>query len=101
MKALKGDVPTRARDVVAAGCDIALNCWGRMDEMVDIADILGDISDKAQQRLDHAMATLDVERPEAEFAELLCGRAHVCTPVTDQSRMPSSAWKKKTEQYER
>ena len=23
------------------------------------------------------------------------GRAHVWTPVTDQSRMPSSAWKKK------
>src|SRR5258706_4768849 len=22
------------------------------------------------------------------------GRAHVCTPVTDQSRMPSSAWQK-------
>ena len=27
--------------------------------------------------------------------ELRIGRAHVWTPVTDQSRMPSSAWKKK------
>jgi len=27
------------------------------------------------------------------------GRAHVWTPVTDQSRMPSSAWKKKKLNY--
>ena len=27
------------------------------------------------------------------------GRAHVWTPVTDQSRMPSSAWKKKKKTY--
>lgn len=74
MKALKGDVPSRARDVVAAGCDIALNCWGRMDEMVAIADILGDIGDDARRRLDDAMASLNTERQEAELAELLSRR---------------------------
>jgi len=31
-----------------------------------------------------------------EEINLEIGRAHVWTPVTDQSRMPSSAWKKKT-----
>ncbi|SIO11653.1 beta-N-acetylhexosaminidase [Parasphingorhabdus marina DSM 22363] len=74
MKALKGDVPTRARDVVAAGCDIALNCWGRMDEMVAIADILGEIGLQARRRLDDAMASLESEGHEAELAELLSRR---------------------------
>src|SRR6185295_14313550 len=33
MEALKGDFASRARDVVAAGCDLALHCSGKMDEM--------------------------------------------------------------------
>ncbi len=74
MKALKGEVPERARDVVAAGCDIALNCWGRMDEMVGIADLLGEISDKSRARLDKAMATLDKAGGQVELAELLSRR---------------------------
>lgn len=74
MKALKGDVPSRARDVVAAGCDIALNCWGRMDEMVGIAELLGEISDKSRQRLNGAMAMTIVESQLVELAELLSRR---------------------------
>jgi beta-N-acetylhexosaminidase len=74
MKALKGEVPERARDVVAAGCDIALNCWGRMDEMVGIANLLGEISDKSRARLDKAMATLDKASGQVELAELLSRR---------------------------
>jgi beta-N-acetylhexosaminidase len=74
MKALKGEVPERARDVVAAGCDIALNCWGRMDEMVGIADLLGEISDKSRERLDKAMATLGQAGEQVELVELLSRR---------------------------
>ncbi len=55
MKALQGDVPTRALDCVEAGCDIALNCWGRMHEMREIARILPDITDAAKTRLDRAL----------------------------------------------
>jgi len=73
MKALSGDVPTRARDVVAAGCDIALNCWGRMDEMTGIANLLGDISDKGRARLNEAMMVTS-SYEEAEMAELLSRR---------------------------
>jgi len=71
MKALKGEVPERARDVVAAGCDIALNCWGRMDEMVGIANLLGEISEKSRSRLDKAMETLNDAGEEVDLAELL------------------------------
>lgn len=74
MKALKGDVPSRARDVVAAGCDIALNCWGRMDEMVATVELLDDISAASRQRLDRAMAVQNTDRQRAELAELLSRR---------------------------
>lgn len=64
MNALKGDVPQRAADCVAAGCDIALNCWGRFDEMVAIANLLPEITADARARLDAAMATI---RPVDHF----------------------------------
>ena len=34
-----------------------------------------------------------------ERFEVQIGRAHVWTPVTDVSRMPSSAWKKKMDEH--
>jgi beta-N-acetylhexosaminidase len=58
MKALDGDVPSRAADCVAAGCDVALNCWGRFDEMVAIAEALPEITPDARARLTAAMATI-------------------------------------------
>ncbi|NJM51540.1 MAG: glycoside hydrolase family 3 protein [Sphingomonadales bacterium] len=57
MQALSGDVSDRAAGCVAAGCDIALNCWGRMDEMERIAAKLPEISDVALERLNRAMAS--------------------------------------------
>ena len=42
---------------------------------------------------------VSLEHPEAlENLHREIGRAHVWTPVTGESRMPSSAWKKKTNQ---
>ncbi len=61
MKALKGDIPALAAGVVAAGCDLALNCWGRMEDMVGIATLLPEISEASRARLDRAMAS--VQRP--------------------------------------
>ena len=58
MKALNGPADQLAEAVVAAGCDLALNCWGRMDEMVAIADRLPTISDAAAERLARAMASV-------------------------------------------
>ncbi|WP_443971741.1 beta-N-acetylhexosaminidase [Sphingobium sp. CR28] len=58
MKALEGDMAARAAGVIEAGCDLALNCWGRMDDMVAIARALPTMSDVARERLDRAMATI-------------------------------------------
>ena len=73
MKALKGERGDVAAAVVAAGCDLALDCWARMDEMVSIASKLGEISPASRRRLDAAMAT--VAKPDqARFAELIAKR---------------------------
>lgn len=75
MQALTGDVPSRAVDCVAAGCDLALNCWGRFDEMVTIVERLPDITLRARQRLDSAMATIKpVDFVEERLVELLTKR---------------------------
>ncbi|WP_375402924.1 glycoside hydrolase family 3 N-terminal domain-containing protein [uncultured Sphingomonas sp.] len=72
MKALSGTAGQKAAGAVAAGCDIALDCWARMAEMEDIAASLGEISDRSRVRLDRAMATMT--SPEGDFAELIAKR---------------------------
>ena len=60
MKALSGDLPTRAAAVLAAGCDIALNCWGRLDDMKGIAEQVPAMTAEATGRLARACAPLRV-----------------------------------------
>ena len=56
MEALDGTVPERAARAIAAGCDIALNCWAKMDDMVGIAQALPTMSDATTARLERALA---------------------------------------------
>lgn len=58
MKALKGGIPALAAAVVEAGCDLALNCWAKMDDMMGIAEALPDIGEAATARLDRALAAI-------------------------------------------
>jgi len=75
MKALKGDIPSLAAGVVEAGCDLALNCWARMDEMIGIAERLPDIGAISRARLDRAMATIAAGREtEGGMLETLLAR---------------------------
>lgn len=74
MKALDGEVADRAANCVAAGCDIALNCWGRMDEMVAIAKALPGITAIGRERLDRAMATIAPVDDFAALPELIAKR---------------------------
>lgn len=66
MKALNGAADELAAGVIAAGCDLALNCWGRMDEMTVIAARLPEMSAAARERLDRAMATIGAG-PDADW----------------------------------
>jgi beta-N-acetylhexosaminidase len=74
MQALKGDVPSRAAGAVAAGCDIALNCWGRMDEMIGIANILPSMTEAGYDRLARAMATIASVEDFGGMADLIAKR---------------------------
>lgn len=74
MKALKGSIPELAAATVAAGCDLALNCWGRMDDMVGIARLLPDIGTEAKARLDRAMASSGAPPGGPPLEELLATR---------------------------
>ncbi len=74
MKALQGEVADRAAGCVAAGCDAALNCWGRMDEMVAIAGKVGSLSPRGEERLAVAMASIGAVPDIAELPDLLAKR---------------------------
>lgn len=71
MKALSGTVPSRAADAVAAGCDIALNCWAKMDDMIGIANALDPISTLSRARLEGAMDRISGAHDPRQFAVLV------------------------------
>lgn len=72
MKALSGSAGDKAAGAIAAGCDVVLDCWARMDEMAEIVDRLPEMGEGSRGRLDRAMATL---RPaEGDFDELVARR---------------------------
>jgi len=72
MKALTGTPGEKAAGAIAAGCDLVLDCWGRMDEMIEIAGRLGEIAPRSRERLDRAMAGRGA--PQGDLAELIAKR---------------------------
>ncbi len=56
MNALAGTIGERARDIVAAGCDIVLHCNGVMAEMQAVVAEAPILSGKSKARADAAMA---------------------------------------------
>ena len=68
MEALTGGPGERAAGVVAAGCDVALHCSGKMDEMVAVAAAVPAMSDEGEARLRRAMASARAEEG-LSFAE--------------------------------
>ncbi len=56
MKALAGPVPQRGAAALQAGCDVALNCWGRIDDMRGLAEVLPSASADCLRRLTSAMS---------------------------------------------
>lgn len=83
MEALSGTIPQRAARSIAAGCDIALNCWAKMDDMVGIAAALPGITQAAAGRLERALAATALAAPDmAGQGALLARRDALLAPVS-------------------
>jgi beta-N-acetylhexosaminidase len=81
MKALSGGFAERARDALAAGCDVILHCNGDPAEMRAVAEGASTLSVEAQRRAAAAMSRIakgpesfDVEEGRARFAAACEGR---------------------------
>ena len=74
MQALSGPFGARARGAVEAGCDVALHCSGKMEEMIDVAAAIGPMSDSSRERLARAMATIRGAAPQGSYEELAARR---------------------------
>ena len=77
MQALSGPVPDRAEAALAAGCDVVLNCWAKMDDMAPMAERLPPMTDKALERLERAMAGFGPIVPEAAAFDTLIAKRDV------------------------
>jgi len=74
MEALAGDHGARAAACVAAGCDVALHCDGKMENMVSVANAVGALTPEAEARLARAMAMRFTPDDEMDFAEAVAKR---------------------------
>jgi beta-N-acetylhexosaminidase len=74
MEALQGDFASRAAGVVAAGCDVALHCSGKMDEMIAVASAVPAMSAEGHDRLARAMAGTRIDLDNVDFAEEISKR---------------------------
>lgn len=70
MKALSGTPADKACGALAAGCDLVLDCWARMDEMVAIANAVPAMTKIARERLAKSMAGVTPGRVD-RMAELV------------------------------
>ena len=74
MEALDGTIPERSALAHAAGCDIVLNCWAKMDDMKGICEALPTMSDTTKARLDRALEPTQIRDNLGEASDLLAKR---------------------------
>jgi beta-N-acetylhexosaminidase len=80
MNALSGTLAERTRASLAAGCDVALHCNGKMDEMQAVASESPELSGKAAQRAAAALAArkpaaaIDLADARKQFAAMMAGQ---------------------------
>jgi beta-N-acetylhexosaminidase len=63
MNALAGSLAERTRALLAAGCDMVLHCNGKLDEMQDVARETPELTGKALERANRALASRHQPRP--------------------------------------
>jgi len=69
MNALTGSQAERAAACVAAGCDAALPCNGVLEDNIEIAKALPELSVEGAERLARAMALTFTPQGGMDFAE--------------------------------
>ena len=74
MEALAGDHGQRAAACVAAGCDVALHCDGKIENMILVANAVPALSAEGEARLSRAMAMRFTPDDEMDFAEAVAKR---------------------------
>jgi beta-N-acetylhexosaminidase len=63
MNALSGNIAERTRAIFAAGCDMALHCNGNIEEMREVAGQTPELSDRALERANAALAARKAPQP--------------------------------------
>ena len=79
MKALSGEIGNLACEAQAAGCDVVLNCWAKMDDMVAIAEKMSAPSSQTLDRIERVMRGLTNTNPSETFK----GRQHALLAQRD------------------
>jgi beta-N-acetylhexosaminidase len=74
MQALAGTIPERADRALAAGGDIGLNCWAKLDDMTAIAERCGAMTELTAARLERVHAAMGDPVDAIETTELLAKR---------------------------
>lgn len=74
MEALSGSIPERSERAIAAGCDLVLNCWAKMDDMTGIVERLPSISAQSAERLSRALGATRVGQASGDKAQLIARR---------------------------
>lgn len=63
MNALSGNIAERTRAIFAAGCDVALHCNGNIEEMREVAGQTPEMSGRALERANAALAARKLPQP--------------------------------------
>lgn len=82
MQALAGDLTTRCRASLNAGCDMVLHCNGDLEEMQRVVNETGSLAGKPLARAKKALSmrrqpdAIDIMAVEAELSDLLNGHVY-------------------------
>jgi beta-N-acetylhexosaminidase len=68
MNALSGDLQSRARDCLAAGCDLALACSGRIEDALALAGTVPSLDGEAAIRYANALQFRPSPEPSFDIA---------------------------------
>ena len=69
MKALKGNLRSRAEMAIEAGCDIVLHCNGDLNEMIEVAKATPNLMGKAAHRAETALKRRKTSLESVNVAE--------------------------------